>query len=115
MAKTFDFSALEQPTMEVTLNDPARTKLHLTVPSVDLLERFVAAAKDSRIVAKKKDGATIKALYDLMAELFSCNADGVTMTAEELRDVYGFNSIVPFILFMPAYLEFIEEVKNAKN
>ena len=96
MAKTFDFNALEQPTLEVTMQDDKRTVLHLCTPTVELLERFQAAAKDVRIIAKKKDGQTIQALYELMADLFSCNADGVTVTAEELRDKYRL-SLVHFV------------------
>lgn len=114
MAKTFDFTALEQPTLEVTMNDEEHTRLHLCTPTVELLERFTAAAKDARIIAKKKDGQTVQALYELMADIFGNNADGVAVTADDLRKVYNLN-LVHFIAFMPVYLEFIEEIKSAKN
>jgi len=114
MAKTFDFNALEQPTLEVIMQDDHRTVLHLCTPTVELLERFQAAAKDARIIAKKKDGQTIQALYDLMADIFNNNADGVAVTAEDLRDKYRL-SLVHFVAFMPVYLDFIEEIKTAKN
>ena len=111
---TFDFNALTIPTLDVTMQDEARTILHLTDPTVDLLERFTAAAKDARLTAKKKDAQTIQAFYELFAGVFSCNADGVTVTPEELRDKYRL-SIVHLIAFMPAYIDYINEIKSAKN
>lgn len=114
MAKTFDFNSLDQPILEVTLKDEARTKLNLTVPTEELVERFITFSGEMKELTKNPDGSLVKAIFGLWAELFSCNTDGVTITAEALRDKYGIK-LVHLILFQPQYLDFIYEIQNAKN
>ena len=114
MARVFDFNALEQPTLEVTLRDAAKTKVRLTVPTTGVVERFMAASAEVGKLTKNPDGALIRALFALWAEVFSNNADGLTFTAESLRDKYKLE-LVHLICFQPAYLDFIAEIQNAKN
>ena len=113
MARVFDFNALEQPTLEVTLKDEAKTTVRLTIPSEGLVERFTAMAEEVKKLAQNPGAALIRAVYEL-AELFNSNADGLTFTAESLRDKYKIQ-LVHLICFQPAYLDFIAEIQNAKN
>ena len=112
--KTFDFTSLEQPVLETTLNDGAHTKVRLTAPTEELFERFLTFSKETKKLTEKPSGALIRDIFGLYAEIFNCNADGLHSTAESLRDRYGL-SLVHLILFQSAYLEFIEELQNAKN
>lgn len=114
MAKTFDFNALEQPTLEVTLKDDKHTKIRLTVPYEALFERFLAASKELDKLVKKPTGALIRACFELWADIFSCNADGITFTAESLRDEYGLK-LEHLIIFQSVYFDFITDIQNAKN
>lgn len=114
MAKTFDFNALEQPILETVLLDDNHTKVRLTVPTEGVFERFVAMSKDVEALAKTKDPLVLRRAYELWAEVFNCNADGLTFTAESLKDVYNIK-LVHLLLFQPAYLEFIQDIQNAKN
>ena len=114
MARVFDFNALEQPTLEVTLKDAAKTKVRLTVPTVNVVERFMAMSAEVGQLSKNPDGALIRAVYTLWAEVFNSNADGLTFTAKSLRDEYKIE-LVHLICFQPAYLDFIAEIQNAKN
>lgn len=114
MAKTFDFNSLEQPILEATLKDEARTKVRLTVPTEELFERFTAASREVDKLIKTPDGALTRAVFALWAEVFNCNADGLTFTAESLRDKYKIK-LEHLICFQPVYLEFIHEIQNAKN
>lgn len=112
--KALDFNAIEQPVWLVTLKDNDKTAVHLTAPTVDLVDRLVAMAPELQNVAEHKDGRTIRAVYALTADVLNCNDDGFTFTAEELRDKYRL-SLLDVIKFTAGYLEFIKEIQDAKN
>lgn len=114
MAKILDLNALEQPVLEVKLRDENRTVFRLTTPTTKLVERFIAAKAEIGTVANSKDIESIKKLYELTAELISCNADYITVTAEELRDKYRL-TFGDIVTVFTAYLEFVKEINEAKN
>lgn len=114
MAKILDLNDLEQPILEVKLRDDKRTIFRLTTPTTKLVERFSNAKAEMNAVAKSKDAEKIKKLYELTAELFSCNADYIDVTAEELRDKYRL-TFGDLVVIFAAYLDFIKEFNNAKN
>lgn len=112
--KMLDFNALQKPTWPVKLKDDAQTIVNLSVPTVDLVNRLIAAAPELQDVAKNKDGDTIRAVYCLIADLMSCNEDGFSFTAEELRDKYKM-TLLDVFHFAAGYMEFLKEMQDAKN
>lgn len=112
--KALDFNALTQPTWQITLRDDDHTVVNLVTPTVDLVERLIAAEPEMTEAAKTKDGRTIKALFEFTAELMNCNEDGYVFTAEELRDKYKMK-LLDVIRLHAGYMEFIQEMQNAKN
>jgi len=114
MVKKLDFNALEQPVLELTLKDEARTVVHATAPSEELVERLMAASAELKEVINHGTGETIKALFTLIADLMNCNIDGLTFTAESLRDQYGIK-LYEATVFVKVYLDFIQEINSAKN
>ena len=114
MAKMLDLNALEQPILEVKLRDDNRTIFRLTTPTTKLVDRFVAAKGEMSEIASSRDAEKIKKLYELTAELISCNAEYITVTAEELREKYRL-TFGDIIVIFAAYLDFIKEFNNAKN
>lgn len=112
--KALDFNALTQPTWQITLKDDERTIVNMAAPTVDLVERLIAAEPELSEAAKTKDGRTIRAVYELTAEIMNCNADGYAFTAEELRGKYRLTLLDVFRLHA-GYMEFIQEMQNAKN
>lgn len=112
--KTFDFNAIQQPVFPVTLRDDAKTVVHVTYPTVELLDRFMGMVPELQEVSKTKDGHTIRATFGLVAEILSSNEDGFTFTAEELRDRYNMTLFGVF-QFVAAYMAFIREAQDAKN
>ena len=114
MAKMLDLNALDQPVLEVKLRDENRTIFRLTTPTTKLVDRFVAAKGEMSEIAKSRDVDKIKKLYELTAELISCNADYITVSAEELRDKYRL-TFGDVVVIFAAYLDFIKEFNNAKN
>lgn len=114
MAKILDLNALEQPILEIALRDSARTIFRLTTPTVTLVERFTAAKSEISEIAKTRNVDKIKKLYELTAEIISCNTDYITVTAEELRDKYRV-TFGDLVVIFAAYLDFIKDFNNAKN
>lgn len=115
MSRSLDFNAIEQPTLDVTMRDEKRTVLHLSVPSVDFVEKLQALEP---VLAKMKKGnnaaESVKQVYSFFAKIFSHNEDGIEVTAEDLRDKYRLN----FLHLLQLYAEykgFIDDIKNAKN
>lgn len=114
MAKILDFNAIEQPTLEVVLRDKAKTHLHITAPSVELVERLQANTESITKACKTKDMKSLQVCYDLAAEFVSCNQEGVQINGDELRGVYGVDYTLLFVFFV-AYQDFITDIKQAKN
>lgn len=114
MAQMLDLNALDQLTLEVKLRDDARSIFRLTVPTTRLVERFIVAKEEIKAVTQTKDANAIKKLYEITAELMSCNADFITVTAEELRDKYRV-TFGDLVVIFAAYLDFIKEFNSAKN
>ena len=114
MAKMLDLNALDQPILEIALRDAERTIFRLTTPTVSLVEKFTSAKDELSEVAKSKNVEKIKKLYELTAELISCNADYMSVSPEELRDKYRV-TFGDLIIIFSAYLDFIKEISSAKN
>lgn len=114
MAKVLDLNALEQPTLEIRLRDDNRSVFRLTTPTTRLVEKFVAAKSEIAQVAKSHNADKIKKLFELTAELISCNTEYITVTAEQLRDQYRL-TFGDLVVIFAAYLDFIKEFNEAKN
>ena len=114
MAKKLDFNALERPVLELTLKDDAKTVVRVEIPTEELVERLQSAASEMQKVINDETGVLVKACFDLAAELINCNADGLVFTAEDLRDKYKMK-LYDLTVFFKVYLDFIQEVSNAKN
>lgn len=114
MAKTLDLNALDQPILEVKLRDENRTIFRLTIPTTKLVERFVTIKDEVSEILKTKDVTKIAKLYEFTAELISCNADYITVTADELREKYRL-ALGDIVVVFAAYLDFLNEINTAKN
>lgn len=114
MAKTLDLNALDQMTLEIKMRDEQKSIFRLTTPTTHLVERFIGVKAEISGVAESHDADKIKKLYELAAELISCNLDYVTVTAEELRDRYRL-TFGDLVLIFAAYMDFLKEFNNAKN
>ena len=114
MAKAFDFSAFNQPTMEVTLKGEEPVVLHVTTPSEYMIEQLLAAGDDIAALKCAKNIEAVRWAFDFGAKLLSCNTAGLQVTAEDLRDKYHVGTIA-LVSFFAAYMDFISEITNAKN
>jgi hypothetical protein len=114
MAKSLNFRNFNQPTFPVTMNDVEETLFTVTTPSVELIERLEANQDMLVSVFKTGDRQSVEEYWKLAADLISCNRERRTTTAEELKGKYGMTYEMLFA-FMVGYLEFINEIENAKN
>ena len=115
MAKVLDLNNIEQmPTLELTLQDENRTTLLVTIPSEGLINELEVNGPQLSKVLRKADKAGMDACYDLAARLISCNRNGRTITAEELRGEFKM-SFESLLVFYSGYMDFVEEIRNLKN
>lgn len=114
MAKTLDFNVLTAPTLPLIMRDERRTEIIVTTPSEQLVEELQVVAPELERVLHAGDAESIKAVYNLAAKLISCNRSGLQVTAEDLRDKYKLN-LEALIVFYSVYLDFLNEITNAKN
>ena len=114
MQKTLDFNSVERPTIKLTMKDEAHTVINVTTPSEALIEKLQANQADIVTAAKGGDLKAVNTVVALMADLVSCNLEGVTVTEADLRGKYHV-SLADAIIFFTVYNEFIDEIKTAKN
>ena len=104
----FDFNAIQQPTWPVKLADDAQTVVHLSYPSL------TAMSASLQEVVNGNNSEIVKKAFGVVAEVMNCNADGLTFTAEELRDKYHM-TLLGMARFTAGYLTFLKEANDAKN
>ena len=114
MAKMLDFNSYRRPTLILSMKDDKCTKIHVTTPTVELVEELRANLPELQAALNGHDTTASRAVYDLAAKLINCNLDGVETTAEELATTYEMN-LEDLTMFYTAYMDFLGEIKNAKN
>lgn len=114
MAKGLNFRNFAQPTLPINMNDAEETLFTITAPTVELVERL--EANQDEIVATFNSGnkESLDEIWNLTADLISCNREGRKVTAEDLKGKYGMSYQMLFA-FLVAYGEFVDEIKSAKN
>lgn len=114
MAKVLDFNTIERPVLELVMQDDERTHIRVSTPTESLVEELAQLAPQLDKVLQSKDAESVAAIYDLAARLINCNRDCIKVTPEDLRGKYRMN-LESLIIFFGAYVDFINEVTNAKN
>lgn len=110
----FDFNAIQKPTWPVKLADEAQTVVHLAYPSLELVDKLVAMSESLKDVVATNNSEAVRKAFGVVAAVMSCNEDGLTFTAEELRDKYHM-TLLGMARFTAGYLSFVQEAKEAKN
>lgn len=113
MARVLDLNTVQTSIMDLTLQDEARTVVHLDFPTEGLVQELQALAPEFKKV-KTGDRSAVDMIYDLAARLINCNLDYIKVTGQELRDKYRMN-LYSLLAFYSAYMDFIRELGNQKN
>lgn len=114
MKRTLDFNALDVPVIELTMCDKEKTKIRVTTPTEGILQELLVNSKIIGDITKGGDIEAIEKVYALFAKIISCNLENLSITGEELRDKYKL-SLYHIIAFAGEYLEFVNDIKSAKN
>ena len=114
MTKTLDFNSYRRPTLILSMKDEDQTKIHVTTPTMELVEKLRANLVELQAALTGRDAVASRAVYDLASKLINCNLDGVEVTGEELATKYEMN-LEDMTMFFTFYMEFLAEIKNAKN
>lgn len=114
MAKTLDFNSYRRPTLILSMKDEHQSKLHVVAPTVELVEELRANLPELQTALGGKDALASRTVYELAAKLMTCNMDGVELTADALATEYEMN-LEDMATFFVTYVDFLDEIKNAKN
>lgn len=108
-----DLNTIERRTLALTLTDQERTVIHLTIPDVDTVQEVQAALP---ALSRFKTGnlGDLKTVYEVTAHFLSCNEEGMTFSADDLRTRYRM-TLESLVVLFSAYTEFITEISNEKN
>lgn len=114
MGKVLDLNTATLPTLELTLQDEAKTCVHVTLPTEGLINELEALSPELQPIMARGDREGVEEIYNLAAKLISCNLEGRTITGEELRGVYRMK-LESAVVFYSAYLDFVNDIIDAKN
>ena len=112
-----DLNTAQLPVLELTLRDDDRTVVKVSTPTVQLAENLKGLAPKIDALQGLGEGglgSDAEIIYELAAQLISCNKSGFTCTAAELRDRYRMNHET-LILFFNAYTDYMQAVTHGKN
>lgn len=113
MANTLNFNNVKKRYLTVTLADEKKTILMIGTPTKAIIDDLLLL--QSSLEAVKDDETNAEAVDDLYlscAKVMSRNKGGIKVTKEFLETLFDFEDIM---LFFSAYMDFVEEVTNAKN
>lgn len=112
--KSLNFNTAVRPSLEITLQDEKQTFLRVTVPTTAQIYQLKETMPALQEALKTENEDSISALYSLAAGLISRNREDISITVEYLQGecAWGFEEL---LLFFNAYLDFINDFKNAKN
>lgn len=114
MFEGFDFNQYRPPVLPFTMRDEKATRLRVTLPTVDLQEKLLAHSDDLLELLRGDEEEKVQGLYELAAELLSCNRNLKKITAEQLREVYNMEE-EDLAIFFDFYTAFVKGVEKAKN
>ena len=109
-----ELNAVQLETLDLTLQDEARTTLHVKTPTEALVAELEAFTPEMLTVIKTGNKEGVHSIYDLAARLISCNREGITITGEKLLGKYRM-TLESAVVFFSAYMDYITDITNQKN
>lgn len=116
MAKITDLRLIGRPTMTVIFPDDNGTTVHLCAPTVELVDELRDGSDVLFAVLRGQEGdaQAKRAVYELATKFINCNTDLFETTAAELVQRYSM-SLEHLQHFFSDYVDFLNEIQNAKN
>jgi hypothetical protein len=114
-----DFNQLNTPVLDMTMADEEKTRITVTTPTEGLVEALEAMMPQANAIFAENNPDMLDACYDLAARVMSCNRQGIQVSIDDLKKKYWptdrVANQVHLLTFFKAYMDYIEEIKNAKN
>lgn len=118
MAK-LDFNQINRPTLDLTMCDPAQTRITVVTPTEGLVEELEALRENVATIFSADTPEGVDACYNLAARLISCNRQGLQVSVEDLKTKYWpterMANQLYLLTFLKAYNDFIDELRQEKN
>lgn len=108
-SKSFDFNKVKRSYFSITLKDGK--KLQVKMPAKKTFEKLLAL-DISDATSKEEATEAMAALDTMCAELLSNNVAGYEAEADYFCDNYDFEEKM---LFLDAYMDFVNNAKNDPN
>ena len=110
---TLNLNTAKRPVFTLTLMDDAETTIHVKVPDMDLFKEIQAMSSELDALADDDPGA-VDAIFDITSRILSCNREGLSVAAEELRGKYRMG-LEEVLLVFGSYAEFLADIMKEKN
>lgn len=114
MSRTFNFNNIEKQYLTVTLADKNKTTLMVKTPTKALFKRLQYMKDNIRNIQRQGEADVIDEMYEICAEIMSCNKGGIQITKEQLENIPDFD-YQDIVAFLGAYMSFIGEISKLKN
>ena len=101
-----------RPVMSLTL--PNGEKLNLTLPTKGLISKLTGISQLLEGADENDADSVLESIYELTAQILSCNINGRVITKEFLESEEGLDFEQVLIVFQE-YKEFVNGVKESKN
>lgn len=108
-----NLNTAKRPVFTLTMMDDAETTLHVKVPDMDMFKEIQSMSSELDALSDDSPEAE-DAIYDITARILSCNREGLTVTAEELRGKYKMG-LEEVLLVYGSYADFLTDIVKEKN
>lgn len=100
------------PTMEVSM-EPALGSLSLTLPSKGVSDSFPRLGELlGRLAAGSRESTTLAQLYEILAEILSCNTQKMNVSTETAQEIFAPDEAVALLA---DYMDFVAAKLEEKN
>jgi hypothetical protein len=109
-----DFSKLRQPSLDFIMKDEQHTLIRVLAPSLGLIKEVGDNLATICEALEGKEDESRTTSYELAAKCFSCNREGLEVSADDLQNKYKLEDD-DLVVFYSSYVEFLDGLKKAKN
>lgn len=113
MTRVLDLNTVQNSLMDLTLQDEARTVVHLEIPTERQVRELEGITSELQKM-KAGDCNSVDTLFDMAAQLINCNSDYFRVTSDDLKGRYHM-TLYSLVAFFSSYMDCIQGLTNQKN
>lgn len=112
MAKPLNFNNLKKQFLTVTLSDDKATTLLVGTPTKSIMTELICLQESIESMTEDNNTEAMDLLYGACARIMSRNKNGIKIEKEFLEEIFDFEDV---IVFIRAYMDFVQEIGASKN